>query len=132
MEMNGKELRKTIRLKTLEHFARSFSLPESDVVLPEKAKINDISEGGAAIEFHWPPEKGDFPVSAGDSLEFSLQFEFSVLNIASIVRRIESNPEKARIRLGVEFTQLSDSEKQKVQKMMVRLASSKLRSAGRG
>lgn len=122
------ERRKGVRLTSKQSVAAGFK-GEGSATLPRKATVADLSEGGVRLLFDWA-EGTQFPLRVGDGLGFQLSMEGTqqTFEIWSIIRRVETRDRSGRVGAGVEFSGLDADTRSALQKSMLALAMTKLRS----
>ncbi len=123
-----KERRKGVRLTSRKSGAGAFKCGKCDA-LPPQALVADVSEDGVHLLFDWPAET-DFPLQVGDGMGFHLKVEGAEqgFELWSIVRRVDPRDERGQVGVGVEFTGLDPVARAALQKTLVSMAMTRLRT----
>ncbi|HOX07261.1 MAG TPA: PilZ domain-containing protein [Planctomycetota bacterium] len=128
MAFKKSERRKGVRLTSKDSGAGAFKC-EKCGTLPPQATVADVSENGVQLLFDWP-EGAEFPLQVGDGMGFHLKVEGASdgFEIWSLVRRVDQRDRRGRVGVGVEFTGLDSLVSTAIQKALVSLAMTRLRT----
>jgi hypothetical protein len=128
MPDSKRERRRNVRLASKHSGAGGFKCGKC-TTLPPQALVADVSESGVRLLFDWP-EGADFPLRIGDGMGFQLKVEHApeAFELWSLVRRVEPRDQRGHVGVGVEFTGLEPAVREVLQKALVSLAMTKLRT----